>query len=321
MTRMVLPVCKHFIQLRYRLLQLFYDAMFENTTNGLPICRPLFLNDPQDVSLYNDKKEFLDNEFFVGKDLLVAPVLSPQTENMNNGRRDVYLPSGSNWYCFVNNTMPLLSPVEGGTTVRDFDANFNIDGSHINFVVPLYIRAGAIIPTIELEQYVGQLNEQGKPNPITLNIYPGQSGEYTLYLDDGVSRSSAQRTQNPPRDGGDQEAQSQYRKTIVQHTLSNKIRTVTIRREHDGYTPKFEKYLFVAILHDPSEIIEGSGCLKSVAINGHSLNPIGNGTPEQRSNTLAALNTNGWYYNENICISFIKVFDDNPAISVVVEYL
>ncbi len=55
----------------------------------------------------------------------------------------------------------------------------------------MYVRSGAIIPTIELEQYVGQLNKEGKPNPIALNVYPGKSGEYTMFLDDGVSRSSA----------------------------------------------------------------------------------------------------------------------------------
>ncbi|NEP81579.1 MAG: alpha-glucosidase, partial [Okeania sp. SIO3B3] len=170
---MVLPICKHYIQLRYRLMQLFYDALFENTLDGVPICRPLFLNDPQDQSLYNDKDEFLNNEFFVRKDFLVAPVLHPEYENNNGGKRDVYLPQGSNWYCFVDNTMPLGSTYEGGTTVREFDANLNLNGSHIHFIVPIFVRAGAIIPTIEVEQYVGQLNAEGKPNPITLNVYPG----------------------------------------------------------------------------------------------------------------------------------------------------
>ncbi len=62
---MVLPICKHYIRLRYQLMQLFYDALFENTLDGLPICRALFLNDPQDQALYNDKAQFLNDEFFV----------------------------------------------------------------------------------------------------------------------------------------------------------------------------------------------------------------------------------------------------------------
>ena len=197
--RMVLPVCKYYIELRYRLLQLFYDAMFENCLNGKPICRPMFLNDPQDKSLYNDKIEFLDDQFFVGRDLLVAPILDE--EKNCRGKRDIYLPTNSNWYCFKNNRQPLDNVVEGGTTIREFDAYLSKDPNHINFIVPMYVRAGAIIPTIEIEQYVGERQKHPElypdGNPITINIYPGNqtnvagdetntkfdlSSKYTMYL-------------------------------------------------------------------------------------------------------------------------------------------
>jgi len=39
----------------------------------------------------------------------------------------------------------------------------------------MYVKEGAIIPTIELEQYVGERNRRGEYNPITFNIYPGNS--------------------------------------------------------------------------------------------------------------------------------------------------
>ena len=300
-------------------MQLFYDAMFENTLNGLPICRPLFLNAPGDKSLYNDKESFIDNEFFVGKDLLVAPVLDPQVQGgyNNNGKRDVYLPSDSNWYCFVNNTMPLGAAVEGGTTVRDFDANLNIKDNHIQFIVPVYVRAGAIIPTIELEQYVGQLNREGKPRPITLNIYPGDKGAYTLYLDDGVSRSSASLDAHPIEFGGDSQAKGEYRQTDITHNFDGKTRKIKIERVHDNYTPPMEKYFFVAILHDPAETKGVSGCLKSVTIGGQKVELITGATAEQRGNTLIASSNNAWYYNENVNISFIKVFDNNPIINII----
>lgn len=91
---MVLPVCRYYIERRYRLLQLFYDAMFENTLNGMPICRSMILTDPQDHALYNDKAEFLDDQFMVRKDLLIAPLLEPQLEENAGGRLDIYLPAG-----------------------------------------------------------------------------------------------------------------------------------------------------------------------------------------------------------------------------------
>lgn len=320
MYRMVLPICKHFIELRYRLLQLFYDAMFENTLSGMPICRPLFFNDPGDKSLYCDKEIFLDNEFFVGNDLLIAPVLDPQSNVNGYGKRDVYLPYGNNWYGFRDNKTPLGLAVEGGTTVRDYDANINLEGDHIGYILPIYVRAGAIIPTIELEQYVGELNTQGRPNPITLNIYPGEKGEYTMFLDDGVSRSSA--LEKSTAKGGDVEAKSEYRQTKIRHTYNtdDKARRITVERIHDNYTPKFETYFFVALLHDPDETKGKTGPLKNIRIGDQEIDSMTGGTPDEGSNRLNASGGNAWYYNENLNISFIKVFDDRQSIEISGEY-
>lgn len=316
--RMVLPVCKYYISLRYRLLQLFYDAMFENSLNGMPICRAMFLNDPQDKSLYNDKLTFLDNQFFVRKDLLIAPVLEPQSATNGYGKREIYLPVGSDWYCFMDNKQPLTAVVEGGTTVRDFDARLDANEDHLSFIVPIYVRSGAIIPTIELEQYVGERNQQGQLNPITLNIYPGHSGEYTMYLDDGVSRSSALKQDSFD---GDSQAKSEHRQVRITHTYtSDKTREIEIERVHDNYTPD-ENYFFVAILHDPSEAQGSTGSLKSIRSKGQDIALIAGDTPEHRAIELDAASCNAWYHNENINISFIKVFDDNPAIAIVAEYV
>lgn len=313
--RMVLPICRHYIQLRYRLMQLFYDALFENTLDGLPICRPLFLNHPEDQALFNDKEKFLNDEFFVRDDLLIAPVLRPQYENNNNGRRDVYVPQGSDWYCFMNNTMPLGAAVEGGTTIRDFDANINTEGTHINFIVPIFVRAGAVIPTIELEQYVGQLNAEGKANPITLNVYPGQTGTYTMYLDDGISRTSA-----PPEQVDDEMAKGEYRETNISHEyISEKVRRITVKRGHDNYKP-FEEFFFVAILHDPGEKKGNFGPLFSLTVAGQKLEPVTNGNIDQRASAVNSSTNNAWYYNDSINTSFIKVFDNSSEIVIEAQY-
>jgi len=52
--------------------------LFDNTLTGLPICRPLFFGAPDDEALFNDKETFLNNQFFVGRDLLIAPILWPR---------------------------------------------------------------------------------------------------------------------------------------------------------------------------------------------------------------------------------------------------
>ncbi|MBC2582102.1 TIM-barrel domain-containing protein [Clostridium sp. DJ247] len=331
----VLKVTKYYIEQRYRLMQLFYDAMFENTFTGMPIVRPLFLNDWTDKAIFNDKIAFLNNEFFVGKDLLVAPILDKQCDENMQGRRDVYLPAGSNWYCFMGNKRPLLYPVEGGTTIFDYDAHISDDKNHIGFVCPVFVRAGAVIPTIELEQYVGEKNAKGEANPITINIYPGAHGQYTMYLDDGVSRSSAPTSNenygvshssapiyNKSQDI-DPMAKGEYREVLIKHNyIDVKHREININRTYDNYTPKYEDFFFVAILHDEGELNEHyTQPLKRVTIGDKEISIITEGNIDQRSASLWNSDENKWYFNENINISFIKVFDNNKNFKINIEYM
>src|SRR5258708_29690208 len=60
--------CRKYLELRYRMLQLYYDAMYEWTQTGMPIARAVFLNDPDDTNVYSH----LNDQFFVGRDFLVA---------------------------------------------------------------------------------------------------------------------------------------------------------------------------------------------------------------------------------------------------------
>jgi alpha-glucosidase len=307
----VLPVCKYYIELRYRLMQLFYDKLFENTFTGMPICRAMFLNN-EDAALFNDKISFINSQFLVGDDLLVAPVIEKSQTS-----RNVYLPADSNWYCYMDNKMPLSQAIEGGTTL-DYDAHIDgYDYSHIPFTVPLFVREGGIIPSIERERYVGEFNNLGKPNPITINIYPCShevKRKYSMYLDDGISRASAKI--DPVY--GDDAAKNLYRQTDISHQYTgNTTRQISIVRvKHDGeeYTPEYEKYFFVAVLHDDKNT------LKNVKINNDIVDFISGGNVNDRANTLNNYGKNAWYYNENIHISFIKVFDDIPSITVTVEY-
>ncbi len=314
----VLPVCQYYIQLRYRLLQLFYDGLFANTITGMPICRALFLNDT-DPALYNDKIQFLNNQFFVGDHLLVAPMVEKEGAANNWGRRDIYLPAGSNWYAFVDNQKPILTAVEGGTTIRDYDARIDNDPEHIGFILPLYVRTGAIIPTLEVEQYVGEKNHQGLPNPLTLNIYPGLTGQYTMYLDDGVSRSSA--VAGDPHYGADPQANSEYREVVISHSyLKPFMREIKIERVKDGYTPPYEKYFYLAILHDPAEKVGFSGSLVKVEIAGQEILSLGQGGSEEISACLRQATANAWCYRSDLHISFLKIWDNQAVHRIILEY-
>jgi alpha-glucosidase len=143
-----------------------------------------------------------------------------------------------------------------------------------------------------------------------------------MYLDDGESRSSADSKAHPIKYGGDIMAKSEYRKTRITHEYVNKTkRMINVKRIHDGYTPRFETWFYVAVLHDPSEKSGPLGCLKRVSIERQLAEPLVAGTLEERNNAFVASSNNSWYHNESNNISYIKVFDSDPDITIALEYL
>ena len=99
-----------------------------------------------------------------GRDLLVAPV-----HQKGASSRDVYLPAGD-WYDWWTGERT----VGGRTVTRAVDLA----------TMPIYVRAGAIIPVDPVRQYTGQ----AITDPTTLRVYSGANGQYTLYEDDGISQ-------------------------------------------------------------------------------------------------------------------------------------
>ena len=175
----VTGICRRFVELRYRMLQLYYDAMYEWTRTGLPIARALFLNDPEDAAVY----QHLDDQFFVGKDILVAPILFPAGPDGGPAVRDVYLPAGNGWFVFRDGQAQLDPPVPGGQVLRGVESALD--------EVPVYVREGAILPMrSRLEQYVGELPD----NPLDIHVL-SRSGWRSSSL-------SGRRNQHSRRDGG-----------------------------------------------------------------------------------------------------------------------
>jgi alpha-glucosidase len=196
----------------------------------------------------------------------------------------VYLPAGSEWYAFMDNRYPLGAPVAGGTTVTNWYAP--LDPAYQQ--VPIYVRAGAILPFRELEQYVGELPQ----NPLTLNLYPGPDSSYQLYQDDGVSTAA--------QNGGS------FRTTLVSHQGIPNGQNVRLQRTRDGYTPP-EPFYYLALL--------GTRHPSSVAIGAAQLADVGD--PAK----LAASPTDAYYWNSAIEITFVKVFDTAADVTVTALYL
>lgn len=146
-------------QLRYRLMPYIYSAAADIHYESGAIMRALVMDYPQDPAVRDLKDQYL-----FGRNLLVAPVTS------YGGRaRDVYLPKGSDWYDFYTGQLH-----RGGQSVK-------VDAPETR--IPVLVKAGAIVPFGPVTQYVDE-----KPDaPLTLNVYTGADGQFTLYEDDGVS--------------------------------------------------------------------------------------------------------------------------------------
>ncbi|KAG0125373.1 glycosyl hydrolases family 31-domain-containing protein [Tuber indicum] len=271
--RAVQGICKYYVELRYSLIQVLYDAMFDNQLNGLPIARSMLLTDTQDTSFFNESQRFLDDQYVVRKDILVAPIIKGRHENPGQNR-DVYLPLMYFWYPsnlrpWDNQGIALSSRVEGGSVIN-YTARITNEYSEYPFVTPVYLREGAIIPQVGVRQWIGDLRDG--PNRMKINIYPGRDNEYITYLDDGVSRSSAPddllqyeiiAAVTAARKGVDvevldPEAKGEYRSVSISQTTTQPIstsstRTVTIAPVHSNYNPAAElgeKYT-VILWYDP----------------------------------------------------------------------
>ena len=157
------PIARKYSELRYQLMPYTYTLAREARDRGLPLMRAMWLHYPDDV-----RARGLGNQFMWGPDLLVAPVFTKGASS-----RDVYLPKGE-WYDWWTNAR-----ATGGQTVaRAVDLA----------TMPIYVRAGAIIPVDPVRQYTSEPVTE----PTTLRVYRGADGQFTLYEDDGISQEYLQ---------------------------------------------------------------------------------------------------------------------------------
>ncbi|KQW46256.1 MULTISPECIES: TIM-barrel domain-containing protein [unclassified Roseateles] len=150
-----------FLELRYRLMPYIYTAAADSHYEGAPIMRGLALDFPADA-----RAKRIADQYLFGTSMLVAPVTRYGATS-----RSVYFPGSSTWFnAWTGET------VKGGethTVAAPLDQ------------MPLFVKAGAIVPMGPVTQYVDE-----KPDaPLSVLVYTGADGSYSLYEDDGVSNS------------------------------------------------------------------------------------------------------------------------------------
>jgi alpha-D-xyloside xylohydrolase len=144
-----------FDRLRYRLLPYIYSLAWKTTSEGYTPMRPLVMDFRGDV-----RAENIGDQFMYGPAFLVNPVTEPAAST-----RPLYLPK-ARWYDFWSGTSS-----EGGQVV---------DGPAPLERMPLYIRAGSIVPMgPDLEW-----STQKPADPLEVRVYRGADGDFTLYEDE-----------------------------------------------------------------------------------------------------------------------------------------
>ena len=149
---------KRFIEERYRLLPYIYTSVEEMARTGIPLMRPLLLEYPNSPEFFGD-----DHEYLFGPDLFVSPVTTELQDV-----KVIQLPPGI-WYDYWTGEKS-----SEGELIKMHPALDQL---------PVYARAGAIVPRQPLVQNTGVT-----PNgPLELRVYPGPNCKGSLYQDDGHS--------------------------------------------------------------------------------------------------------------------------------------
>jgi len=152
-------------KLRYRLLPYIYSLAAKTTMGNYTIMRSLAFDFRNDVNVYS-----IPDQYMFGPAFLVNPVTKQMYSGANASAgektRKVYLPKATKWFNFWTG-----ESVEGGQTI---DADAPID------IMPLYVKAGSIIPMGPDVEYATQKTNQ----PIEVRVYPGADGSFKVYEDE-----------------------------------------------------------------------------------------------------------------------------------------
>lgn len=164
-----------YIRLRYHLLPYLYSISWEVTSQQSSMMRALVMDFASDKQALD-----INDEFMVGKSLLVSPVTEPMYwKNKQSGAKtmmvedfsivkskEVYLPKGADWFDFwTGDYMP------GGQKVAK---EVPLD------ILPLYVKAGSIVPWGPAVQYA----DEKKWDNLEIRVYEGANGEFVLYEDE-----------------------------------------------------------------------------------------------------------------------------------------
>lgn len=148
-----------YMNLRYRMLPYIYSIAGEIHFNDYTLMRGLAMDFENDPKVYN-----ITDQYMFGPAIMVNPVGEYEKRH-----RNVYLPAQHKWYDFY--------------TGKSYNGGQNINADAPYERIPLFVRDGAIIPYGPALQYTSEKT----PKKITVYVYAGANGNFTLYEDEGIN--------------------------------------------------------------------------------------------------------------------------------------
>lgn len=155
-------IIKKYLQLRHKLIPYIYTEAYIYHKTGSPIIQPLYYKYPKiyDEPLYT-------NQYFFGQSMLVCPITKKKNIVMDRVVQRLFIPEGT-WY-----------ELESG---KKFPGNKYYMSFYKDEDYPVFCKEGSII-VMSLDQTTNT------PTNIEVNVFPGSSGEYKLYEDDGFTNN------------------------------------------------------------------------------------------------------------------------------------
>jgi alpha-glucosidase (family GH31 glycosyl hydrolase) len=158
-----------FLRLRHEMLPYLYTMNYRAWKEDKPIIEPMYYQYPREFVAYGMK-----NQYFFGSELMVAPITTPQIDKLNVGKVCVWLPEGT-WIDFF-----------GG---RIYSGGHQVDMYRDIHSIPVLAKAGAIVPMTEEIFGTDALHN---PESMTLRVFGGADGSFTLYEDDNETTAYLQ---------------------------------------------------------------------------------------------------------------------------------
>ncbi|MDB5019053.1 MAG: glycosyl hydrolase [Pedobacter sp.] len=194
---------RKFIELRYKMLPYLYSVFWEHHRYGFPILRPMIMLEQDNIS-----NHYRQDEFTFGDKILICPILQQGAIS-----RHVYLPKGA-WYNYWNHDL-----LQGGT---EHNIAAPLDE------MPIFVRAGSIIPEYPVMQYVGEK----KINEVVLNVYYNEVEVNSFFYEDH----------------GDTFAYEQDIYSEKKFNVKGDSKTLIIGQSVEGlFTPNYETYSYNVI--------------------------------------------------------------------------